>query len=86
LPEFTGVSNRKAFSLCKIFELQAASRKTGIILYTISCMHCMTTSLSQGGMGLGAMWGEQRALQFLKSAGFTDIEIRTLEHDIQNNY
>jgi cyclopropane fatty-acyl-phospholipid synthase-like methyltransferase len=33
LPEFTGVSNRKAFSLCKIFELQAASRKTGIILW-----------------------------------------------------
>jgi 2-polyprenyl-3-methyl-5-hydroxy-6-metoxy-1,4-benzoquinol methylase len=58
----------------------------GPLLYTISCMHCMTTSLSQGGMGLGAMWGEQRALQFLKSAGFTDIEIHTLEHDIQNNY
>jgi len=32
------------------------------------------------------MWGEQRALQFLKSADFTDIEIRTLEHDIQNDY
>jgi 2-polyprenyl-3-methyl-5-hydroxy-6-metoxy-1,4-benzoquinol methylase len=58
----------------------------GPLLYTISCMHCMTTSLSQGGMDLGAMWSEQRALQFLKSAGFTDIEIRTLEHDIQNNY
>ena len=58
----------------------------GTLLYTISCMHCMTTSLSQGGMGLGAMWGEQCALQFLKSAGFTSIEIRTLEHDIQNNY
>jgi SAM-dependent methyltransferase len=40
----------------------------------------------KGGMGLGAMWGEQCALQFLKSAGFTGIEIRTLEHDIQNNY
>ena len=58
----------------------------GTLLYTISCMHCMTMSLSQGGMGLGAMWGEQNALQFLKSAGFTNIEIRTLEHDIQNNY
>jgi 2-polyprenyl-3-methyl-5-hydroxy-6-metoxy-1,4-benzoquinol methylase len=58
----------------------------GTLLYTISCMHCMTTSLAQGGMGLGAMWGEQRALQFLKAAGFTSIEIRTLEHDIQNNY
>jgi 2-polyprenyl-3-methyl-5-hydroxy-6-metoxy-1,4-benzoquinol methylase len=58
----------------------------GTLLYTISCMHCMTTSLAQGGMGLGAMWGEQRALEFLKSAGFASIEVRTLEHDIQNNY
>jgi 2-polyprenyl-3-methyl-5-hydroxy-6-metoxy-1,4-benzoquinol methylase len=27
-------------------------------LYTISCMHCMTVSLSQNGKGLGAMWGK----------------------------
>ena len=58
----------------------------GTLLYTISCMHCMTTSLAQGGMGLGAMWGEEKALEFLKSAGFTNVEVRTLEHDIQNNY
>jgi SAM-dependent methyltransferase len=58
----------------------------GTLLYTISCMHCMTTSLAQGGMGLGAMWGEQKALEFLKSAGFTNVEVRTLAHDIQNNY
>jgi ubiquinone/menaquinone biosynthesis C-methylase UbiE len=58
----------------------------GTLLYTISCMHCMTTSLAQGGMGLGAMWGEQKALEFLKSAGFANVEVRTLEHDIQNNY
>ena len=58
----------------------------GTLLYTISCMHCMTTSLAQGGMGLGAMWGEQKAIEFLKSAGFADVEVRTLEHDIQNNY
>jgi SAM-dependent methyltransferase len=58
----------------------------GTLLYTISCMHCMTVSLAQGGMGLGAMWGEQKAIEFLKSAGFANVEIRTLEHDIQNNY
>jgi len=33
----------------------------GPLLYTISCMHCMTVSLAEGGMGLGAMWGEQKA-------------------------
>jgi SAM-dependent methyltransferase len=58
----------------------------GVLLYTISCMHCMTVSLAQGGMGLGAMWGEQKALEFLKSAGFANVEVRTLKHDIQNNY
>jgi SAM-dependent methyltransferase len=58
----------------------------GPLLYTISCMHCMTVSLAQGGMGLGAMWGEQKALEFLTSAGFANVEVRTLEHDIQNNY
>ncbi len=58
----------------------------GTLLYTISCMHCMTVSLAQGGMGLGAMWGEHKALEFLKRAGFANVEVRTLEHDIQNNY
>ncbi len=30
----------------------------GPLLYTVSCMHCMTVSLAQNGEGLGAMWGE----------------------------
>jgi hypothetical protein len=30
----------------------------------------MTTSSAQGGMGLGTMWGEQKALAFFKAAGF----------------
>ena len=58
----------------------------GALLYTVSCMHCMTTSLAQGGMGLGAMWGEQRALELLRAAGFARVEVRTLEDDIMNNY
>ena len=50
-------------------------------------MHCMTNSPCAKGYGLGgAMWGEQKALEFLKSAGFANVEVRTLEHDIQNNY
>jgi hypothetical protein len=31
----------------------------GPLLYTISCMHCMTVSLAQGGDGLGAMWARR---------------------------
>ncbi|MEM7581419.1 MAG: class I SAM-dependent methyltransferase [Mastigocoleus sp.] len=55
-------------------------------LYTISCMHCMTVSLALNGMGLGAMWGEEKALEMLIEAGFKDIEVMQLEHDLQNNY
>ncbi|MBE9066210.1 methyltransferase domain-containing protein [Leptolyngbya cf. ectocarpi LEGE 11479] len=55
-------------------------------LYTVSCMHCMTVSLAQGGMGLGAMWGKEKALSMLKEAGFTQVTIKQLEHDFQNYY
>lgn len=58
----------------------------GPFLYTISCMHCMSVSLAQGGLGLGAMWGEQVAREMLATAGFTKIDMQTLEHDIQNHF
>jgi len=55
-------------------------------LYTISCMHCMTVSLAEGGMGLGTMWGREKALAMLQDAGFADIEIKELPHDLVNDY
>jgi SAM-dependent methyltransferase len=55
-------------------------------LYTISCMHCMSVSLAGGGPGLGAMWGREKALDMLKNAGFRDVRIEQLSHDIQNYY
>jgi SAM-dependent methyltransferase len=58
----------------------------GTFLYTVSCMHCMTVSLALDGKGLGAAWGEQVALQMLREAGFTDIDVATVEGDILNNY
>jgi len=58
----------------------------GPLLYTISCMHCMTVSLAQGGMGLGAMWGREKALEMLREAGFSEVELKSLDHDIQNCY
>lgn len=58
----------------------------GALLYTISTMHCMTVSLAQGGLGLGAMWGRQRARLLLKEAGFGGIEEHILSHDPQNRY
>lgn len=58
----------------------------GPFLYTISCMHCMSVSLAQGGDGLGAMWGRKKAKELLGKAGFEDIQIHRLEHDVQNDY
>jgi len=56
------------------------------LLYMISCMHCMTVSLAQGGDGLGAMWGEQKARELLAEAGFTSVDVHLLEHDPFNAY
>jgi len=58
----------------------------GTFLYTISCMHCMTVSLAQGGEGLGAMWGEEKTREYLQKAGFRSVTMHRLAHDIQNNW
>jgi 2-polyprenyl-3-methyl-5-hydroxy-6-metoxy-1,4-benzoquinol methylase len=56
----------------------------GTFLYTISCMHCMTVSLAQGGVGLGTCWGVELAQKMLREAGFGHIDVHRLEHDIMN--
>ena len=58
----------------------------GPFFYTISCMHCMTVSLADGGIGLGAMWGEQKAREMLADAGFTSIQTAHVDGDIINTY
>jgi ubiquinone/menaquinone biosynthesis C-methylase UbiE len=58
----------------------------GPLLYTVSCMHCMTVSLAQNGEGLGAMWGEEKTREYLDKAGFRSVEKHELAHDIQNNW
>jgi len=62
------------------------SHPIGTLLYSISCSHCMTVSLAQDGLGLGAMWGEKQARRFLNNAGFSNVQRQTLEHDFQNYY
>jgi 2-polyprenyl-3-methyl-5-hydroxy-6-metoxy-1,4-benzoquinol methylase len=58
----------------------------GTFLYTVSCMHCMTVSLAQGGEGVGAMWGEEVTRDYLERAGFRSIVTHRLAHDVQNNW
>lgn len=63
-----------------------ADHPIGTLIYAISCMHCMTVSLAQGGDGLGAMWGVETARQYFGDAGFRHVEVHELPHDIQNYY
>lgn len=58
----------------------------GPLLYTVSCMHCMTVSLAQGGEGLGAMWGRELAERMFRDAGFRTVAVHELPHDLQNYY
>lgn len=58
----------------------------GAFLYALSIHHCMTVSLAQGGEGLGTMWGREKAIDYMKRAGFSDVTVERLEHDIQNDY
>jgi SAM-dependent methyltransferase len=74
-------------------DIQASSRlhenmdhPLGPFLYTISTMHCMTVSLALDGMGLGTVWGEQKAREMLADAGFTDVDVESIEGDPINSY
>lgn len=53
-------------------------------LYTVSTFHCTPVSLSQGGCGLGTMWGWETAEAMLREVGFASVERHVLEHDPMN--
>lgn len=56
------------------------------MFYTVSTMHCMTVSLALDGMGLGTVWGNQKAVEMMGEAGFTSVEVKNVEGDIMNAY
>lgn len=55
-------------------------------LFTVSTMHCTTVSLAQGGEGLGACWGEEKARELLAEAGFSTVDVAMVEGDPLNAY
>jgi SAM-dependent methyltransferase len=55
-------------------------------LFTASTMHCTTVSLAQGGEGLGACWGEEKARELLAEAGFSTVEVSRVDGDPLNAY
>jgi ubiquinone/menaquinone biosynthesis C-methylase UbiE len=65
---------------------QNVGHPLGPFIYAVSCMHCMSVSLANGGPGLGAAWGKEKALEMLAAAGFEDVQVRTLPHDPMNYY
>jgi len=56
------------------------------LLYTLSCLHCVTVSLAADGEGIGAMWGEEVARRMLAEAGFGAVDVHALPHDAMNRY
>src|SRR5439155_341433 len=54
------------------------------MLYSVSTFHCMTVSLALDGAGLGTMWGEQKATEMFREAGFTSVETTRVPEDILN--
>uniref|UniRef100_A0A0N5A6S9 Methyltranfer_dom domain-containing protein n=1 Tax=Parastrongyloides trichosuri TaxID=131310 RepID=A0A0N5A6S9_PARTI len=47
-----------------------------MMLYSISLFHCLPVGNStKDALGLGAMWGQERAIKMLKEAGFSSVEI-----------
>ena len=42
----------------------------GRLLYSVSTLYCMTTSLAHGGAGIGACMGQHKAEELADEAGF----------------
>ena len=51
----------------------------GRLLYSVSTLYCMTTSLAHGGEGIGAVMGEPKARELANKAGFTHFRKLPIE-------
>ena len=56
------------------------------MLYALSLMHSVPVALAQDGDALGRMWGEERARQMLKEAGFTKVRLESLPCDAMRQF
>ncbi|VDL87687.1 unnamed protein product [Nippostrongylus brasiliensis] len=55
------------------------------LTYGSSMMHCLPVgSNSPDALGLGAMWGRERAVKMLEEAGFSDINVVPTPHFLIN--
>jgi 2-polyprenyl-3-methyl-5-hydroxy-6-metoxy-1,4-benzoquinol methylase len=51
-------------------KLQENMKPLGKMVYSVSTLYCMTTSLAHGGAGIGTAMGEDKARELASSAGF----------------
>ena len=51
------------------------------MLYAVSLLHAVPVALAQNGEALGRMWGEERARQMLREAGFARLSFASLPSD-----
>lgn len=76
-----------------MMDIQASSRleqnlqhPLGPLLYAASTFHCMTVSLAQKGDGLGTCWGEEKAYQMIRAAGFGSVDVHHLPGDVFHSF
>lgn len=53
----------------------------GKMLYSVSTLYCMTTSLAHGGAGIGALMGEPKARDLAAAAGFSRFRRLPVDDD-----
>jgi hypothetical protein len=51
----------------------------GKLLYNVSTLYCMTTSLAHGGAGIGACMGQEKVRELAYAAGFTHFRKLPIE-------
>lgn len=52
----------------------------GALLYSVSTLYCMTVSLAENGVGIGACMGEPKARQLTEQVGFGSFRKLPIEH------
>jgi len=60
-------------------EVTENTHPLGRLLYNVSTLYCMTTSLAHDGAGIGACMGEEKARELAYAAGFTHFRKLPIE-------
>jgi 2-polyprenyl-3-methyl-5-hydroxy-6-metoxy-1,4-benzoquinol methylase len=62
-------------------KLEDNIRPMGKMVYSVSTLYCMTTSLAHGGAGIGTVMGEPKARELASEAGFTRFSRLPIKDD-----